>query len=56
MAFLMSRWIKAAAIGLLVAISVQFMTGFAADCGEIRNKVLRLHILANSDTQEDQDL
>ena len=52
----MSRWIKAAAIGLLVAISVQFMTGFAADCGEIRNKVLRLHILANSDTQEDQDL
>ena len=56
MAFLMSRWIKAVAIGLLVAISVQFMTGFAADCGEIRDKVLRLHILANSDTQEDQDL
>lgn len=52
----MNRWIKAIAMGLIVAVIVQFTTGFAADCGEIRDQVLRLHILANSDSEEDQAL
>ena len=30
--------------------------GFEADCREISQSVFRLHILANSDSQEDQDL
>lgn len=32
------------------------MTGFDAGCAEIRQKVFRLHILANSDSREDQEL
>ena len=32
------------------------MTGFDAGCAEIRQKVFRLHILANSDSAEDQAL
>ncbi|SCH01426.1 stage II sporulation protein R [uncultured Ruminococcus sp.] len=52
----MGKWFKAMAVGLVIAISAQFMMGFASDCGEIREQVLRLHILANSDSEEDQQL
>ena len=52
----MKRWWIAVGIGLLAAVAVQFLTGFASDCGEIREQVLRLHILANSDSAEDQAL
>ena len=52
----MKRWWIAVGIGLLAAVAVQFLTGFASDCGEIREQVLRLHILANSDSAEDQVL
>lgn len=32
------------------------MTGFCAACGDIENKILRFHIIANSDSKEDQAL
>lgn len=32
------------------------ISGFAKTCDEIRNDVLRLHVLANSDSEEDQQL
>ncbi len=32
------------------------ITGFAETCDEIRSDVLRLHVLANSDSEEDQQL
>ncbi len=32
------------------------MTGFAGQCQTISDRVLRLHVLANSDSQEDQEL
>ncbi len=43
------------AIGLVLSI-VFSVIGFGADCREIRNNVVRLHILANSDSQEDQNV
>ncbi len=45
----------AAAIGIIAAISFSLM-GFGQDVEEIRENVLRLHILANSDSEEDQQL
>lgn len=42
-------------IGLVIAI-ILHMVSFAACCSEVRNDVLRLHILANSDSEEDQAL
>lgn len=43
-------------IGLVLTILVGSFTTFAAECGQIREDVLRLHILANSDSDEDQAL
>ncbi len=43
------------AIGLVVSM-IFSVIGFGADCREIRNNVIRLHILANSDTAEDQNV
>ncbi|HIZ16840.1 MAG TPA: stage II sporulation protein R [Firmicutes bacterium] len=45
----------AAAMGIIAAISFSLM-GFGQDVEEIRENVLRLHILANSDSEEDQQL
>lgn len=42
-------------VGFVVAI-VFSITGFASTCEEIRGDVLRLHVLANSDSAEDQQL
>ena len=49
------------AVGLALVISFAFtfaisFSGFAAESADIRAKTLRLHILANSDTEEDQAL
>lgn len=41
------------AIGLVFSI-IFSVIGFGADCRDIRNNVIRLHILANSDSEEDQ--
>lgn len=50
------KMMLALGIGLLVSICVSIMTGFTSDCAQIRESMLRLHILANSDTAEDQAL
>lgn len=50
---------KAIILGLVIAIIASSLSGFsvfAAQCGDIRSRVLRLHILANSDTKADQQL
>lgn len=41
------------AIGLIISI-IMSICGFGAECNKIRNDVVRLHILANSDSEEDQ--
>lgn len=41
------------ALGLICAIMLSF-ANFNAACDELRTNVLRLHIIANSDSQEDQ--
>ena len=46
---------KAICLGLILAVLVSF-TGFATQCEDIPDRVLRLHILANSDSEEDQEL
>ena len=46
---------KAICLGLILAVLVSF-TGFATQCEDIPDRVLRLHILANSDSEEDQAL
>ena len=43
-------------IGLIISIIITSVTAFAADCENIRSDVLRLHILANSDSAADQEL
>ena len=42
-------------IGFIIAI-VLSVTSFAETCDEIRTDVLRLHVIANSDSYEDQQL
>ena len=40
----------------LIAVLAMSIAGFDAKCNEIRDNVLRLHILANSDADYDQEL
>ena len=41
------------AIGLVIAVVFSIL-GFGADCAEVRDNVVRLHIIANSDSDADQ--
>lgn len=41
------------AIGLVISMLFSVI-GFGADCKDIRDNVIRLHILANSDSEDDQ--
>jgi stage II sporulation protein R len=43
-------------IGFILTLAISNQVAFAKDCGEIRDEVLRIHILANSNSQEDQQL
>lgn len=43
-------------IGLIVSILLSGFSSFAAECESIRSNVLRLHILANSNSKQDQAL
>ena len=47
---------KAIIIALILSVIIGSFSAFASDCRNIRNSVLRLHILANSDSAEDQAL
>lgn len=49
------KWQTAVLCGLIFSILLS-MTGFEAQCGQIRESLLRLHIIANSDSPEDQAL
>lgn len=51
----MSKWVRAIALafGLSLVLS---MGWFGSKCADIRDEVLRLHVLANSDSDEDQAL
>ncbi len=44
------------ALGLIISIAALNFTAFARDCREIRKNTLRLHVLANSNSEEDQAL
>ena len=43
------------ALGLIAALLISTVS-FAIDCKEIRSNVVRLHVLANSDAPEDQQV
>lgn len=50
-----SAAIRAVAVALVLVLTLG-ICGFDARCDEIRENVLRLHVLANSDSEEDQAL
>ncbi len=43
------------AVGLIISIVLSFVN-FGAECSDIRNNVIRLHVLANSDSEIDQNV
>ncbi len=51
----MKLWEKSVCLALIVSILVSF-TGLTAECEEIPDRILRLHVLANSDSEQDQAL
>ena len=51
----MNRWMRAIAGGLLLCVCLS-LCGFEGRCDDLRGRVLRLHILANSDSDADQAL
>ncbi len=51
----MNRWIRALCGGLILTLTLG-MCGFVGECDQIREKVVRLHVLANSDSDADQAL
>ncbi len=52
----MKRIDLAFAAGVVLAVMISSLTGFARDCEATRGEVLRLHIIANSNSEEDQRL
>ena len=55
----MKKTIVRIEISILIAVlivNVFSFVGFSKQCDEIRNKVLRMHVIANSDSVEDQNL
>jgi len=52
----MKRIELAVLIGIVTAVLLASFTSFAQECSRIRGEVLRLHVLANSDSEEDQEL
>ena len=46
-------------ISIVLGLMFSFLlsiSSFSAECNSIRNKILRMHVIANSDSIEDQDL
>ena len=50
------RWELSVLLGLALALSLSSFTRFSAACAGVREDTLRLHILANSDSEADQEL
>lgn len=51
----MKIWEKSVCLALIVSVLFSF-TGFAMECEDIPSRILRLHVLANSDSKQDQAL
>ena len=51
----MKLFIKSACIAFVLAV-VYSLIPFQANCSDISNEVFRLHIMANSDSKQDQNL
>ncbi len=43
-------------LGIIGAILLSSFTAFAGQCQDVREEVVRIHVLANSDSKEDQEL
>lgn len=50
-----NTWKKALLCGFIISVACSFVN-FSGKCDNISNKVFRLHIIANSDSEEDQSL
>ena len=50
------KWDRVLIFGLLLAVILSMAASFDNECETVRENVLRLHILANSDSEEDQAL
>lgn len=48
------KWDRVLIFGLLLAVILSMAAGFDNECETVRENVLRLHILANSDSEEDR--
>jgi stage II sporulation protein R len=51
----MKIWEKSICLAFVLSVLFSF-TGFTAECSDIQTRVLRLHVLANSDSERDQTL
>ena len=51
----MKLFLKSLAFGLIISITLSLLN-LSANCTDIQERVFRLHILANSDSDEDQNL
>ncbi len=51
----MKKFLKALLLGFVLSFVIS-QTVFIAECEDMSNRLLRLHILANSDSEEDQSL
>lgn len=52
----MKRFEIAMVLGFALSVALTGVLSFASDCSAVRDEVLRLHILANSDSEADQAL
>ncbi len=52
----MKKWELAILTGLILSIFVIQFTSFANSCKQVTQSTLRMHILANSDSEQDQQL
>jgi stage II sporulation protein R len=53
------KLLKKLEISIILGLIFSFLlsiSSFSADCNNIRNKILRMHVIANSDSIEDQNL
>lgn len=51
-----TRWELSVLLGLILALTLSGLGQFSAACADVRADTLRLHILANSDSEADQAL
>lgn len=52
----MKRWELSILLGMVMAVIFSSIGVFGSECAQVRAQVLRLHVLAHSDSDEDQEL